>query len=235
MFNAFWDSLVYCVKWWRDNKNSPVALKKCVFVVATVSVISFLIGQGLPEEDYTRLESRISTLRGDVRDFAETREKTHDEIRRLRLTGQLNEQLSRRLSDRIEELTAENLRRREEALFYRRTLGAESQASLNVYALEETPDFRPGYRRLSAVLIYPQTEFTGGYYFEAVVAQGEERTVQRTPKKGILPLELDVYAEVEQVMELPTESYIAKLRLVVEDENGEVIAEAEINADSEDL
>ena len=46
-------------------------------------------------------------------------------------------------------------------------------------------------------------------------------------------MELDIYAEVEQVMAVPPESYIAKLRLVVEDENGDITAEAEINADSE--
>ena len=59
MFNTLWDSLIYCVKWWRDNKDSPVALRKCIFVVAGVSVISFLIGEGLPGEDYARLVSNL--------------------------------------------------------------------------------------------------------------------------------------------------------------------------------
>ncbi|MGI9298416.1 MAG: hypothetical protein ACR2QC_11060 [Gammaproteobacteria bacterium] len=218
------------LEWWRRNRDKPVALRRALFFAGGGAILAFAIGRWHPEEEYRRLRGGMESLRADVRELAAARENADGEIRRLRLASTLGEKTASRLRGRIEELTAESLRRREEAIFYRRVLGAESQPSLNVYALEETPDFHPDHRRFSAVLIFPRTEFSGGYYFEAVAREDGESRLVRVPASGNAPLEFDGYGEIEQTVALPSAAEIAKLRLVVENARGEVEAEQEIEA-----
>lgn len=222
------------LKWWRENKDAPIALRRSLAFVALSAALSFLLGRWHPEEDYDNLQREMARLRADVRLLAAARESGDGEIRRLRLEASLGEKAARRFRDKIEKLTAENLQQREEAIFYRRLLGAERQPSLNVYALEETPDFHPDHRRFSAVLIFPQTKFAGGYYFEAAARTNGETQILRAPPDGTAPLQFEVYGEVEQTVALSSDAEIAKLRLVVENAKGEVAAEQEIEASDAD-
>lgn len=217
------------LEWWRENKNAPIPLYKALIFFALSAVLAFLVGRWHPEEDYRRLDAEAAALRADIRALAAAHEAENLEMRRLRLEASLGEKAAEKFRKRIEQLTADNLRWREEASFYRRLLGAERQSALNVYALEETPDFHPDHRRFSAVLIFPQTEFRGGYYFEAVARAEDGRArVVRAPPEGVAPLDFNVYGEIEQTVALPSGEEVVKLRLVVENEKGEVEAEGEV-------
>lgn len=230
IFDMFWDFFYAARAWWHKNKNTPIALQRALFVIMLAATIAFVVGRVRPETDYRRLQLQNRELRENVREFALVREQNESAIRRAKLATALGDKSAARLRQRIGELTAENLRRSEEAIFYRRALGAESQSALNVYALESTPDFRPGEHLLSAVLIFPQTQFSGGYYFEIITTA--EPTIVRVPTEDNVLLELDSYAEIEQVVVLPDGAEIGKLRLVVEDANGDVQAEAVIETES---
>lgn len=224
------DFLERLLEWWRQNRDNSVALRRALFFGGGAAILAFVAGRWHPEEEYRRMRGEMESLRADVRELAAARESADGEIRRLRLAATLGEKTAAHLQERIEELTAESLRRREEAIFYRRVLGAESQPALNIYALEETPDFHPGHRRFSAVLIFPQTKFSGGYYFDAVVREDDETRIVRAPAEGSAPLEFNGYGEIEETVALPSEAEIAKLRLVVENAKGEVETEQEIEA-----
>lgn len=215
-------------EWWRGNKNAPVALQKALFFAAGFAALAFFTGRMHPEGDYWELRGRMESLRGDVRQLAADREENEGELRRLRLKTEISQKTEKLLGGRIKQLAEENMRQREEVVFYRRLLGAEAQNELNVYALEETPDFRPGYRRFSAVLVFPRTEFSGSYYFEAVAEAEDGGRVVRAPPEKNAPLQFSVYEEIEQIAALPPDAQIGKLRLVVEDKTGRVEAEAVI-------
>ncbi|MGI9306791.1 MAG: hypothetical protein ACR2P5_05740 [Gammaproteobacteria bacterium] len=221
-------------EFWRRNKNAPVALQKTLFIAGMAAAIAFIGGRIHPESVYRELEDNIENLRGDMRGLAAAREKNESEIRRSRLAEEIGQKAAKILDGRIEELAAENMRLREEIIFYRRFVGAESHGELNIYALEETPDFRAGYRRFSAVLVYPQTEFSGSYYFEAAVAgeNGAERVV-RAPSEENAPLQFDSYAEIGQIVELPSDAQIAKLRLVVNNKDGREETQAVAGVEAE--
>ncbi|MBE8157852.1 MAG: hypothetical protein HAW59_00415, partial [Betaproteobacteria bacterium] len=132
----FWDILARAREWWRNNKNAPVALQKMLFIAAMVFAIAFFAGRQRPEGDYQKLQSAMENLRGDVRKLASARETSDGEIRRLRLKTEIAGKTEELLARRLKKLAEENMRRREEVIFYRRLLGAESQNELNVYALE---------------------------------------------------------------------------------------------------
>ena len=211
--------------WYREHKDTPVALNKALIFLLMAVALAFLIGRWHPEADYRELENELAALRATVRELAAARENEYVEVRHLRLEASLGEKAARKFRERVEQLTTENLHWREEAAFYRRLLGAEEQAALNVYALGETPDFRPNHRRFSAVLVFPQTEFKGGYYFEAVIRAGDRTHEVRAPAEGFAPVNFKVYSEIEQTVALPSDEEIVKLRLVVQNEKGEVEAE----------
>ena len=85
-----------------------------------------------------------------------------------------------------------------------------------IYALDETPDFRPQRRRLSAALVRTSKSkpFNGAYYFEVVQnIDGTKKIVRVPPKPAALKFKL--YREIEEIMELSELAEIENIRLVV--------------------
>lgn len=226
---TLWYWMRLAAVWWARNKSAPVVLHKVLLLLAVAAAVGFMAGRLHPEADYRLLQEQMDDLRGDVRVFAGVRESNEGKIRRLRLASELNERTLAELRGRLAELEAENLHQREETIFYRQVLGAQEQAALNIYALEETPGFRPNERRLEAVLVIPQKKFSGSYYFEAVAEDKDGgRQVVRVPPQDGVPLEFERYAEIEQVINLPAQAEVKKLKLVVHDSKGEIAAEQTI-------
>lgn len=226
--NALSRFILHLLDWWHQNKDTPVSLRSALMMALVLAAIGVVIGRWHPEEDYRVLRDKMISLREDVRQLAASREKGEREMRRLHLAAERGKKSEEKFRARIEELTIEEMRRREEAIFYRRVLGAETQPALNVYALEETPDFRPGHHRFSAVLVYPQTAFKGGYYFEAVAITGNGEQIFRVPPEDLAPLDFDKYEEIEQTVSLPADAQISKLRVVIQNEEGEIETDAEL-------
>ena len=218
-------------QWWRDNRDTPIALKKALLFMLLVAALTFSIGRFHPAEDYRRLLDTVADLRTDTRQFAQQKEKNEREIIKLRASLSVNEKLLQELQARNADLAMDNTHRREEAEFFRRILGRQSQDAIKIYALEKTPDFRPDHRRLSAVLVRGQAKkpFKGGYYFEVVeIDKDNTRRITRSPASANTPLVFDAYIEIEQVLKLPPASDIEKLRMVIVDEKNNIVAENSI-------
>ena len=215
---AFWRA-------WLRRKDIPVPFWKALLAAVLAAAAAFAGGQLRPEDDYATLRAEAARLHGDVRSFADSRESGERRLRHLSLQSSLDRKTLETLRSHLRSMAAENLRRREEAAFYRRILGGEQKPSLRVYALEEVPDFRPRWRRLLAALVMPQKEFVGEYYFEAAVAGPRGEKILRAPAEGAEPLQFKIYAEIEQPLRLAQGEEIKKIRLVVLNDKGEVAAD----------
>ncbi|MGU9952155.1 MAG: hypothetical protein ACNYPH_07675 [Gammaproteobacteria bacterium WSBS_2016_MAG_OTU1] len=230
--------LLHCLRWiidwWAQNKNAPILFWKALSVMVAMSILAFVVGQLRPEEDYYKLRNEMAELRDDVRGFAVHRQDNERKIRHLHLQAELDKKTLDKLQRHLKKLNLENIRRREEAIFYRQVLGGKKESALKVYALEETPDFRPRYRRLSAALVLPQKEFSGSYYFEAITENNGSEVLVRVPPKDNVPLTFKIYVEIDQVVELAVDAKIQKLRLVVQDKKGKIVADEVIQEGDED-
>ena len=230
--SGFWAGLW---EWWRAHSNMPVPLKKAILAAVLVAVAAFYMGRLHPQSDYADLQLTANQLRGDFRQLAQVREDDEIELRRLRLQVRLDEETISRLKLHSRELTRENLEQLEKEVFYKQ-LGARTKEKLNIYALEETPDFRPGVRLFSAALITPpRRHFVGGYYFEAVTKKGDTINAKlvRAPKEGVVSLSVNIYADIEEAVEMSDDLEINRLRLVVVDKNGNHAAEAVLEAEQD--
>lgn len=215
----------------------PVPLRKAVFALALAAAAAFVIGRMYPESAYQALQDTAERLRADFRHLAQDRDEGELELRRLRLQARLDAETIEQLKEQTRQLQKENLEQLEKEIFYSK-LGARSDEKINVYALEATPDFRPGVRRFSAALVTPpRRRFDGGYYFEAVTKRGDiiNRDLVRAPAEGTVPLSVNIYADIEQTVEMDDDLEISRLRLVVVDKDGKFAQEGIWEAGRDEL
>lgn len=229
--NALWRAIRILREAWAKTATISATLRTALYFALGAAVLGFLIGRATPEGRYQEMRSEMSDLREDLRVLAAEREVSRSELNRLRLSEELGEKMAGSLRQKIEELIAENLRIREKVVFYQNLLDTEPGPALNVYALDDTPDFEPNFRLFSAVLVLPGKDFSGSYYFQAVVDRGGDEQVLRAPTSGAVPLQFNTYTEISQRMEIPSGTQIKRLRLIVLGEEGE---EA-LRADSPDF
>ncbi|MDM5147480.1 hypothetical protein NQX30_03730 [Candidatus Persebacteraceae bacterium Df01] len=217
-----------CIRWWQDNRDTSITLKNVLIYAILIALIAFSGGRLHPESDYQQLRDDIEQMRDQIGEFSAQREQDQRKIIKLRATSTLDKKILQQLRDQNTELTKEKIRQQEEVAFYQRILNNEPQTEIAIYTLEDTPDFRPRHHRLSAVLVRAQTKnsFQGTYYFE-VVELGARDTlrVTRVPAEASVPLTVGVYEEIEQIFKLPPDTRIHKLRLVIKNKKGEIVAE----------
>ncbi len=187
-------------------------------------VLAFWLGSGYSPSSQNLPD--IKSLDGKVRELAK------EQIAHSQENEQLRAQLALRDAE-VAQLTAENrdlvsdiLRRDETILTYRQIIDAEG-GQMVIHALAEDPGFASGRRRLSAVLVRSKSgTFKGAYYFEIVSIDNGIESALRAPQQ---PAKLDFqrYREITESINLPDDARIVKMRLIVADAKGRVIASDE--------
>ena len=156
---------------WRQWRYEEVSLKKVLFGVTLTAAIFFLLGRQYPESDYRKLRAQLEQRQNELRTFAAGDARRDREIIKMRTAAKLNAKTIAALESKIGEMSADNLKHREKVVFFREALGEKpANQEMAIYALDETPDFRPQRRRLSAALVRTSKSkpFNGAYYFEVV-------------------------------------------------------------------
>ena len=212
---------------WRQWRYEEVSLKKVLFGVTLTAAIFFLLGRQYPESDYRKLRAQLEQRQNELRTFAAGDARRDREIIKMRTAAKLNAKTIAALESKIGEMSADNLKHWEKVVFFREALGEKpANQEMAIYALDETPDFRPQRRRLSAALVRTSKSkpFNGAYYFEVVQnIDGTKKIVRVPPKPAALKFKL--YREIEEIMELSELAEIENIRLVVLNKKGAIIAQ----------
>ena len=212
---------------WRQWRHEEVSLKKVLFGVTLTAAIFFLLGRQYPESDYRKLRALLEQRQNELRTFAAADVRRERDIIKMRTAAKLNAKTIAALEIKIGEMSTNNLKHREEVVFFREALGKKpANQEMAIYALDETPDFSPQRRRLSAALVRTSKSkaFSGAYYFEVVQnIDGAQKIVRVPPKPATLKFKL--YREIEEIVELSELAEIENLRLVVLNKKGDIIAQ----------
>ena len=218
---------------WLLWRNEPVPLKKSLFIISLAVIIAFLLGGQYPESGYQKLQEQLEQLWEKERNFAEINTRLNKELIRIRASEKINDKTIAALEKKIINLSNDNINHREEVVFFREALGnISAKQDLSIYALDESPDFRPNRRRLHAALVRTskKKEFQGSYYFEVIFADTNEIT--HIPEKPAA-LKFSLYQEIEEIIELSEDIEIKNLRLLVLDKKGNIVTQETLLTENE--
>ncbi len=213
---------------WRRWRAKPVPFAKALAVGALSAALAFLLGANFSSPESRKLNEEIGRLDEEMRALAEA------DLRRARESEGLRAQLSlraaenKRLAEENRDLISDVFRREQRILLYEQIVDARSsEREITIHALDESPDFYPGKRRLAAVLIPSgRGKFKGKYVFEVVSVLDGEQTVARVPATPAA-LDFKEYREIAETVELPERAQIVKVRLIVTDAKNKIAASRE--------
>ena len=221
-------ALVEIFYWWKE-KVVPVRIVS-VYVLLLCAIF-FLLGNYRTPSDYRRLENQLNEARQDTRQFAAELAQRNNEIVSQRAREQIDKKTIDFLSTKIDRLENQNIRWQEETAFYRHVLEEQTNSNeIIIHALDASPDFTRQGWKLSAILARPskRKEFNGSYFFEILETAVDGYELIRLPAEGETAFTMNIYHEIEELINLPPDKTVENLRIVILDDKGERIASAEM-------
>ena len=213
------------VRWWRHDH---VPAKQAVVYCALLSAVFFLLGSHYPQADYRKLQDTLADTLAESRLFAKEVARHNSQLKNMHSRDNLNKKTIELLNDRIDLLEKQSLYWQEQTTFYRHVLENKPLGGeILIHALDVHPDFTRQGWEVSAILARPgkRKDFKGGYYLE-VVRENEDgtHTLLRLPAEGTQELSMAFYHEIRESVNLPADSNIINVRLVILDGKGGQVA-----------
>ena len=223
-------------RWWRYEQ---VPARRAAIYCVLLSGMFFFFGSHFPKSDYRLLKDDLADARDVARKFSKEVARQNSTLQNMRARDSLNQKTIELLNGRIHLLEKQSLHWQEQTAFYRhvledRPLGGE----MLIHALDVHPNFTRQAWEVSAVLARPgkRKQFNGSYYLE-VVREGEDGApiLLRLPAEGAQGLSMKFYHEIREDLNLPADSVIVNVRLVVLDDKGEEVVSEALVEESNDI